>query len=117
MRLVPVRLCDLVIGEEFVTSLTRRAGRVLAFGHVRLGSGNDDNPRPRARARSVLVTYGTEQRIHRADLTVLVPSERAHRRISDEARWNELLPEPGSFATLGDVATRRAAGPRRQAER
>ncbi len=104
MRLVPLRLRDLVIEEEFVTSLTRRAGRVLAFGHT-------------AGVRSVLVAYGTEQKIHRAEMPVLVPSDRTHRRISDESRWRELLPEPGSFATVGDVATRRAVEPRRQASR
>lgn len=111
-RLVPIRLCDLVLGEEFVTSLTRRQGRVLTWGHVRW----EDASGRRTRVRSVLVAYGTEQKIQRADLTVLVPSDRTHRRISDEARWNELLPEPGTFATVGDVATRRSLG-RRQAER
>ncbi len=108
--LVPLRLCDLVIEEEFVTSLTRRQGRVLAI------RPRENNPE-RTRIHSVLVAYGTEQKIHRAEMTVLVSADRTHRRISDESRWTELLPEPGSFATVGDVATRRAVGPRRQVVR
>lgn len=112
-RLVPVRLCDLTIGEDFVTSLTRRQGRVLTWGHVLW----EDASGRRTRVRSVLVAYGTEQKIHRAEMTVLVSADRTHRRISDESRWTELLPEPGTFATVGDVATRRAVTPRRQVNR
>lgn len=112
-RLIPIRLWDLTLNEEFVTSLTRRQGRVVSWGHVRW----HDTAGRVTRVRSVLVVYGTEQKIHRAEMTVLVPSERTHRRISDESRWDELLPEPGTFATVGDVATRRAVAPRRQVNR
>lgn len=102
--LVPVALSSLVLNEEFETRLTHRRGRVLAWGWWPW----DDGTGRRTRVRCVLVAYGTQQVVHRAELTVLVPADRPHMRISDETRWSERLPEPGTFATIGERVITRA---------
>jgi hypothetical protein len=90
--LVPIRLRDLRLNEEFWTSLRRELGRVIDWGHV-----IDVEPRTgrMTRVRACLCRFGIEERIHSAELVVLVPFDRPHcRHEADEDRWSQLLRQP-----------------------
>jgi hypothetical protein len=109
-RLVPVRLRDLIIGQEFTTTLTRRHGVVSGTGWVPW----DDGTGRTVRLRAVLIRYDCgAERIHVAETAVLVASDTEHRRFTadeQERRWCEQLHEPGSMAKLSEFARLKPVG-------
>ncbi len=97
-RLVPIRLRDLRLNEEFWTSVRRELGRVIARGHVL-----DVEPRTgrMTRVRACLCRFGMVERIHSAELVVLVPFDRPHcRHEPGEDRWVQLLRDPHPAAIV-----------------
>ena len=105
--LVPVRLRDLRLAEEFETSLTHQRGRVIDWGHVL----DADRTGRVTRVRAVMVRFGTVEKIHSAELVVLVPFNRPHvRQDNDEQRWAALLREPFSAAKVRAEESRRFGG-------
>ncbi len=108
--LVRVKLRDLAYGAEFITILTRRRGVVSATGWYPW----DDGTGRTARLRSVLVRYvdGTE-RIHQAEMRVLVDADMEHARFApdeEKTRWLEQLREPDSVGTMGELIRAKAGG-------
>ena len=93
--MVPVHLRDLLLGEEFTTAITRRRGRVIAWGHMRppgYWSRRDGEPRPRWPA--VLCWVGGQEMRLSPEIVVLVGRDRIHWRTSDASasRWAKTLP-------------------------
>lgn len=108
MNTVPVRLGCLAYGEEFTLPLTRRRGTVVNTGWVPW----DDGHGRRLKMRAVRVRFASGEEANlRAAQPVLVPADRKHvAGIEDYAdRWEELLREPGSMGTLGEIARRKRA--------
>lgn len=104
MKLVPVRLRDLVLGQEFVTTILRRRGTVARTGWVPW----DDGSGRTVRLRAVVVRYdGGGERIHVAEMFVLVPADTPHRLYTAaerKQRWADQLPDPDSMGTVGELA-------------
>ncbi len=107
---VPVKLRDLAIGAEFITTLTRRRGVVSDTGWVPW----EDGAGRTTRLRSVLVRYANgAERIHRADMEVLVDAATRHARFApaEEARrWTEPLRDPDSVSTVGELVRAKPRG-------
>lgn len=92
--LVPVRLRELRIAEEFVTACSGQLGIVADWGHVL-----DVEPRTgrSTRVRAVKVRYGGVERIHSGEMVVLVPHDRPHARLpKDGDRWAAPLEGPAA---------------------
>jgi hypothetical protein len=88
-KLVKIALRDLRMGEEFQTALLGAPGIVLDWGHVR----HEDRVGHVSRVRAVLCRYSTVERVHSAEMVVLVSFDRPHlRREKDDAnRWRLTL--------------------------
>lgn len=87
--LVPVRLRELRIAEEFQTACSGQLGIVADWGHV---VDVDERTGRRTRVRAVKVRYGTVERVHSGEMVVLVPFERPHARHErGTARWDAPL--------------------------
>jgi hypothetical protein len=99
---VPVPLRCLVIGEEFVTTLSLQRGSVVGTGFALW----EDRTGRRTRVRAVHVRFASgAEKVLRAEHQVFVDADRPHVRFdpaADEARWDELLREPGSMGTIGE---------------
>ncbi len=97
-KLVPIRLRDIGLDEEFVTSISKEPGRLIARGYVL--DVNPGGPKLK-RCHAVLCRFGTEDRVYSADMIVRVEFDRAHKRLPAEymaEQWNQPLPEPVSPA-------------------
>jgi hypothetical protein len=110
--LLPLRLAALRYGEEFVSALTRARGSVIDTGYVLW----EDRTGRETRVRAVLVKLGGVEKIMLAETLVLVDGDRPHQRMDDsELRWGRMLREPGTMASVGDVAvTKRPPGAKRE---
>jgi hypothetical protein len=95
VRLVPIRLGDLRISEEFETSLTHRRGHVIAWGHVRPSGYWSRSGALRPRWPAVLCQVGARRMLLSPELVVLVEGTRQHWRIADASpsRWAERVSE------------------------
>lgn len=105
---VPIRIAELRYAEEFVTRLTGARGLVVDSGYVLW----EDRGGRHTRVRAVLARYGTVERVHLAEMVVLVEAWRPHARFTRAqlaARWSEPLPDPDGLATVGEVAVARRA--------
>jgi len=95
MRLVRLRLSDLSLGEEFETPLTRRSGRVIAFGHTRPPGYWSQSGGPRPRWPVVLCVVGGQEMRLSPEFVVLVGPDRIHRRTArpplGDPRWAKTL--------------------------
>jgi hypothetical protein len=102
MRRVQVPLRCLVIGEEFTTTLSGQRGSVVGTGYALWA----DRTGREVGLRAVHVRFASgAEKILRAEQPVLVDADRPHVRFdpdADEARWDELLREPGSMGTVGE---------------
>jgi hypothetical protein len=105
-RLVPVKLRDLDYGAEFTSVNLLQHGTVVTTGYV-MWRGDHGT---QTRVRAVQVRYaGGVVKNHLAEMFVLVDAERKHVRFdpaTDGLRWSQLLEEPGTLGTLGQVARR-----------
>lgn len=103
-KLVPVRLRDLVLGQEVTTTILRHRGVVVRTGWVPW----DDSTGRTVRLRAVVLRYdGGAERIHVAEMFVLVPADTPHRLFTADERkrrWAEQLPDPDSMGTVGELA-------------
>jgi len=108
---IPVRLAALRYGEEFTSRATGLRGVVVDTGYVIW----EDTAGRGTRVRAVLVRFGAVEKIILAECMVLVDADRPHQRMDQSAaRWGKLLREPGTFASVGDVAvSKRPPGARR----
>jgi hypothetical protein len=108
--LVPVRLRDLRISEEFETAISRSHGTVADWGYV---VDVDERTGRETRVRAVRCRFGAVERTFSAELQVLVPFNRPHARRppDDTARWATPLDRPRGHDDLatacGVVAGRR----------
>ena len=94
--LVPIRLRDLRLAEEFRTACSGHLGIVADWGHV---VDVDERTGRRTRVRAIKVRYGTVERIHSPEFVVLVPFDRPHARQSkDDDRWGAPLEGPAGAA-------------------
>jgi len=92
-RPIPIRLRDLRLGEEFVTAITHRLGRVLEWGHVRPRGYWRQTGDPRPRWPVVLCQVGAQRLLLSPEVVVLVGASRQHWRIADASpgRWAERI--------------------------
>lgn len=107
--LVPVRLRDLRLSEEFETSCSRRKGRVMAWGY---SLEVEERTGRKTRVRACLCRFGTVEQIYSAEMRVLVPFDRPHarQRKDDAARWAAQLREPFVPAKVRAEESRRYGG-------
>ncbi len=86
--LVSIRLRDLRIAEEFLTSLGHAPGVVFDWGYV----VDVDRTGRQTRVRAVKVRFGTVEQILHAEVLVLVPFDRPHARHErGDERWSTPL--------------------------
>jgi len=90
--MIPLRLRDLRLCDDFETAVQHLRGRVLDWVHIR-PSGKLKKGEHRPRWQAVLCQIGAREVTFSPDLVVLVAPSRIHWRIGDGApgRWAKTL--------------------------